>query len=516
MALRDRAPEDTKAALARTVLALTDDPGLPDETFRWGVEGLLLPLAPRPSHPSWAETYLKRTPSGVDLLRRLIAPDYRKLGVLAWINQARGRGEVSPEQAARVDACLDYARALNSRDPNSLLKVHVPGVAPEERGVLLGQMLTHVGGASLEGLPFVLDACRDAWPGAFDAGKPGLRTLATPLARCLNGLRLPPAPWLARVTQILERLGLTNGPRGGFEPDGLAAEVAASAARLVEGQPSPWPLRQYLFRDDSAWRILTADIRRDLIEVKPEAAPDVLDRWDKALNDRPDRFFELFLNACDGPRLASSVTARAADLRTLPPLPWWDHTQHVESRNDLRDGFARIVPLAPLVEGRLFVVRNWVEGPAKRATGSNEAGPAVLSPQGLARWRCLEALTNFQNAGREPEVRWPVVQSWKADLPVLGIPPDDRYRLLAWVILGLDAAESYQLAELASWLRKVGFKDPERLNRWAEEVEGLTEVSGQIKLFRTEMVRDLRTELSRLLREGQESKGLRTAGPERK
>ena len=515
-ALRDRAPEDTRAALARVVLALAEDPGLPDEAFRWGVEGLLLPLAPRPSDPSWAETYLKRTPSGLDLLRRLIAPEYRKLGVLAWVNQAKGRDEVSPEQAARVDSCLDYARALNSRDPNSLLKVHVPSVPPEERGLLLGQMLTHVGGASLEGLPFVIDACREAWPGAFDPGASGLRSLATPLARCLNSLRLPPGPWLARLTQILERLGLTEGPRGGFEPDGLAAEVAASAARLVEGPASPWPLRQFLFREESAWRILTADVRRDLAEVKPEATPDVLARWDTTVNEKPRRFFELFLNACDAPRLASAVSARAADLKTLPPLPWWDHVRHAEALDDLRDGYARIVPLAPLAEGRLFVVRNWVEGPSRRGNGTDEHGPRVLSTRGLARWRCLEALTNFQNVGREPEVRWPIIHGWEADLPMLAISPDDRYRLVAWIVRGLDAAESYQLARLAAWIKRSGIRDPARLARWAEELEGLVEVPGDLKLYRSGMVGELRSELFRLLRDDQEPKGPRVTGPDRK
>ena len=515
-ALRDRTPEDLRPALARTVLSIAADAGLPDEAFRWGIEGLLLPLAPRPSHPSWAEIYLGRTPSGLELLRRLVAPEYRKLGLLPWLNQARSRGEISAEQASRIDSCLEYARALSSRDPNALSKIAVPDVPAEERGSLLGQMLTHVGGASLEGLPFVLDAARQAWPGAFEPGANGLRALASPLARCLAALRLPPAPWFARLIQILERLGLGEEDDRGFEPDGLAAEIAASTARLADGPSSPWPLRQYLLRHESAWRILAADVRRDLDEVKPEAAPEVLARWDQQLTkEKPGRFFELFLNACNAFQIAHVVSARSADLKTLPPLPWWDHVRHAEAPNDLREGYVRIAPLAPLAEGRLFLVRNWVEGPSRRNGAPGGPDSQVLSARGGARWRCLEALTNFQNAGRGPEVRWPIVSGWEADLPLLGLPPDDRYRFVAWVVRGLEAAESYQLARLATWLKKAGMKDPARLARWAEEIEGLAEIPDNLKLYRSSMVGELRSELFRLLVDEKAAKGGKPSGPER-
>jgi hypothetical protein len=506
LALRDRTPEDLRAALARTVLAIAADNGLPDEAFRWGVEGLLLPLAPRPSDPTWAEIYLKRTSSGLDLLRRLVSPEFRKLGLPAWISQARERGEVSEEQSARVDSCLEYARALTSKDPNSFLKIELPAIPPGERGKLLDQMLKHAGGASLEGLPFVLEAARQAWPGAFDAGSPGLRNLALPIARCLVVLRLPPANWLARLTQVLEKLGLSDADCRGFEPDGLAAEVLAATTRLPEADP--WALRQFLLRHDLAWMILAVDIRRDLDEVRSELAPDVLERWDRQLvKEKPGRFFELFLNACDPQHLASIVPARAADLKTLPPLSWWGRARHAESLDDFRDGYARIVPLAPIGEGLLFRVRSWIQPPAQ--DGNEAKGPRSLSPKGLARWRCLEALTNFQNAGREPEVRWPIVHGWEADLPLLALTPDDRYRFLAWIVRGLDAAESYQLSRLAAWLKKSGMKDAGRLARWADELEGLVDVPDNLKLYRSGMIGELRSELFRLIRDERESKGPR-------
>ena len=62
LTLRNQTPEELRASLARVVLGISADDGLPDEAFRWGVEGLLMPLAPRPADPSWAETYLMRTP----------------------------------------------------------------------------------------------------------------------------------------------------------------------------------------------------------------------------------------------------------------------------------------------------------------------------------------------------------------------------------------------------------------------------------------------------------------------
>ena len=265
----------------------------------------------------------------------------------------------------------------------------------------------------------------------------------------------------------------------------------------------------------AAWRILAVDVGRDLQEVKPEASPDVLARWDRPINRKPDRFFELFLNACDGLRIAHVVSARAADLKTLPPLPWWDRVRHAEARDDLRDAFCRIAPIAPLEGGRLFLVRQWVEGPTRRVGGAEDSEARALSAQGVARWRCLEALTNFQNAGEEAGVRWPVVTTWESSLPLLSIPPEDRYRFVAWLIFALDEAESHQLDRLADWLGKVGLRDPARLSRWAEEIEPLVEVPGSTKLHRAKMVNELRSKLYCLLRDEQELKKSKGAGSPR-
>ncbi|WP_435010064.1 hypothetical protein P12x_001284 [Tundrisphaera lichenicola] len=507
-ALHDRTPEPLRASLARAILDVTREPGLPDEAFRWGIEGLLLTLAPRPHDPTWAESYLKRTPSGLDLLRRLGSPEYRKLGVLAWLKQARSLGEISEEQAARIDSCLAYARALSSTEPGAFQDVPVPSVPPDQRGLMLGHMISRIERAATGGLSFVLDACRNSWPGAFEPGTPGLRSMAAPLARLLAPYLADPSDWFDRLGEILNHLHLVSD-QWGFEPDGLAAEVGAIAARLTDPPPGPWPLRNFLLGHQRAWRILTTDIRRELAEIAPDSAAEVLNQWDLKLDKqgRPERFFELFLNAARGPWLAACVLSCSADLETLAPLPWWDHALDPSGLDDLRDGFARTIPLAPFPEGRLFQVRRWVEGSRARFAPTSEGGSPGLSPLGKARWRCLEELTNFRNAVNEPAVRWPIVLGWKERLPIAALSVDDRHRLVAWIIEGLDEAESFQIAELASWLRRIGIKDHARLALWADEIGESRQIDDRLKIARVRLVADLKAELYRQLRESQAGRG---------
>ncbi len=168
--LRDRVAPDLRPRLARAVLAVAADPGLPDDAFRLAVDRLLLPLAPRPNDPTWAETYLRRTPSTWDLFRRLYSKESAALGVPAWIDAARGRGEVSPEQAdaARLDPPVrQVALARATRGAWSSRRSRRVGA---DRAQFFRQMLGRLGGNRLEGLPVVLDACRNAWPGAFGPG----------------------------------------------------------------------------------------------------------------------------------------------------------------------------------------------------------------------------------------------------------------------------------------------------------------------------------------------------------
>ena len=415
-ALRDRTPEDLRPALARAVLDVAADPGLPDEAFRWGVEALLLPLAPRPHDPAWAETYLRRTPSGLDLLRRFSrprVPEARRPGLAqAGPGPGRGLGRAGGPGRLLPGVCPgpDLARPRLARTT-----IHVPAVPPEERGLMLGQMLSHVGGASLEGLPFVLDACRRVLARGLRArGARGSGRWPSPLARCLATLRLPPGPWLDRLTPILGRLGLA-GPGGrGFEPDGLAAEVVAAAAGS-RSAASPWPLRQLLLRHDRAWRILAADVRRDLAEVAPDEAPEVLARWDRQLaKERPERFFELFLNACDGPRLAACVVGPGGRPEDAAPPALVGPRPPPRGRRRPPRRLRPDRPARPAARGAAVPGPGLGRG-AVEAARRDRRRPARLSARGQARWRCLEALTNFRNAGRRG--RGPL-----ADRPGLGGP----------------------------------------------------------------------------------------------
>ena len=70
-------PSPCGPPLARAFLVVAADPSLADEPFRWGVEMLLLaiPEADRPHDPSWPDRYLARTPSGLDLVKKLFGKE---------------------------------------------------------------------------------------------------------------------------------------------------------------------------------------------------------------------------------------------------------------------------------------------------------------------------------------------------------------------------------------------------------------------------------------------------------
>lgn len=499
-ALRDRTPEASRPVLVQALLDLARDPRLPADAFRWGVEEFLLPMSPRPSDPSWAETYLARMPSGLDLMRRLVAPEFRKKGLPDWLEAARRRGEVSPEQSGRIDDCLALVRSLRTGDAGTLLGLRLPGVPAEARGALLHQMLAHLGGDSGAGLPSILDAARHAWLGGFDAGAPGLDRIAVPLARQLRTLRESPPAWLERLSVILDRLRPTDRGEGwGFEPEGLVAEVVATSTRLDDA--TPWPIRQHLLRDERAWKALLVDARRDLLRSGPENAAEVVERWDHALEkSRPERFFELMLNACDGPSLARVVAARVADLRTLPSLSWWDHAAHPDATDDLREAVVLIVPMAPLPEHALIALRSWI--------GNAGRGKAVLSAFGAMRWRCLDSLSAFARTDHDASTRWAIVRGWSNDRELIdalaAVSDRDRHRFVARMILGLEPIDSLPIAPLARWLERANVRDIDRLSRWAEELDEIADVENRDRVGRMRLVGELRAELLVLAREARE------------
>ncbi len=514
--LRDRVAPDLRPRLARAVLAVADDPGLPDDAFRLAVERLLLPLAPRPNQPTWAETYLRRTPSTWDLFRRLYSRESAQLGVPSWIDQARGRGEISPEQADRIDSTRRFARSLSSGDPRTLVESPIPTGSPADRAQFFRQMLARLGGDHLEGLPFVLDACRSAWPGAFAPKAPGLHDLARPLADRLALGQSSPRLWLDQTSSLLDRLGLlANG--GGFEPDGLLAEVVAAITSTADAPP--WPFRQFLFDDDRAWPALALAVRSDLEQVSPSQAPERVDRWDSKLGKtgKPGlvaRFWELILNAAEPNRLGAIVATRAKDLQTLGSLRWWSPPDRPDSTGDLRDAYARLTPLAPLPTGRLPEVERWLDGSRPKASDPDEPlsmadpdpEPVRLSPLGSDRWRCLRALTEYRPSTPSPSSsRDSTFLAWESSLPLASLDQEDIYRFLGWLILGVDPTDPPFVDRMAAWLFRVGVVAPRRVSQWAEELKPF-EVSTQDQIDRIKFVGTLGHEIRKLAEESKEGK----------
>jgi len=522
--LRDRVPPPLRPALIRAVLGVAADPRLADEPFRWGVEEFLLaiPEADRPHDPRWPDLYLARTPSGLDLVGKLFSKGHRHPELRRWLKAARDRGEVSAAQAGRIAEAAAYARALASGDARSLMEVRLPEVPPADLGALLGQVLDHVGGASSRRLGLCLESCRLAWPGAFDPGVPGLGALARPLAQALAGYRADPGLWLDHLRRSLGQLGVA----GQVGPDSLAAEVVAATARLPGADP--WRLRRFLVARDDTWRLLAVDARRDGLEGP--AAPAALGRWDREI-ERTDarlvtRFYELMLNACDGPALAACVSAHVDGFRKLEPIPWWPSARTPGAVDDLRDGFARLAPMAPLAAETLQLVRAWMRTQARSAPAPlvrlggdgpdlvplDGGGPTPprpppaaidqphLSDAGLARWLCLDGLSAFARPDLGPGGRWSAVLNWiDARLPLADLDPDDRHRFLAHVIVRTEALDSVQLARLCLWLVKSDVTDPDRLGAWADDLPAPP--PDALRVGRMALVGDLRGELKKTLRD---------------
>ena len=478
--LLDRTPRDLWPRLARVVVTVANDPGLPDDAFRRAIERLVLPLAPRPHEPTWADTYLRRTPSTWDLFGRLYSKELRELGLPAWLDGARGRNEVSDEQAVRVDSIRQFARSLSSGNAQSLLEAPIPTGSAADPAPFLRQMLGRLSGADLEGLPMVLDACRAAWPGAFQPGAAGLASLAKPLAERLTTIGKSPRDWFASVIPLLQRLGLTER-KGGFEPDGLLAEIVAAL-------PAPvgvdlWPLRQFLFEEPRAWPTLRATIQLDLSQVPPPDAPLLIEGWDKKISKPTtapaSRFWELILNAADPARLAVILPARVKDLQSLGPIHWWDHARHPGAVDDLRDAYVRSIPLDPLPTGRLPEVERWLESRTAQPTNLDDPIPVNdptpeeprLSPVGRDRWLCLKALTKYgPNSPGPSTIREKEYEFWSKQLSVATLTPDEWYRWMGWSILGVDPTDPPSPERLAACLFGFGVSDAKRVSRWVEEL----------------------------------------------
>ncbi len=527
-----------RGAFVKVLLRLASKPNIAAEVFRWGVESLLLPIAgvDRPDDPAWPGLYLDRTPSGLDLMRRLFTREYREIGVKDWLDQAKSQGRLSAEHLDRIDACARFARILRSGDARALLRVDLPTIPPADRGEMLAQIVAHVGSDSAEAFEIALDSCRAAWPGGLRPGAEGLAGIGAVLADRLAPVALDPIAWLERLEALLKRLGLV-GPSGvNFEPNSLGAEVLAATTPRFEERSARWRLRAFLLRHDRAWPLLAADVREEIRGASVAEGLDALGDWDRDLvkGVHASRFFEVWLNVCDAPLLAASVSARAADLKTLPVLSWWRSGQEPGARDDIREAFARLAPIAPLAEETFTTVQNWMREPTARSTalsGCNVladddlvaldedvavAAPVAQAPMlsefARSRWRCLEALTRFSRSGLGSDGCWQVLDGITRELALDAIAEDERYAFLAWLILRLEGAEARQLATLARWLVQSGMTDADRLAFWAEEIGERREVSVALKLARTQIISDLRAAWKQTFRTAGDEAGKRFGG----
>ena len=526
-----------RGEFARVALNLALEPSFPQALFRWGVENVLLrlPEGERPEADPWPGAYLDSIGSGLALMERMFVREYRALGVKRWLDQARGSGALSAAQVERLDATERFARALKSGDAAAILAVDLPAVPSEERGALLTEVFSRLHTPSDEAVGLVLDACAKAWPGGFAPGADSLSGIAAALAARLASDQEHPDRWLTRLRGFVRGLGL------GFEPWSLASEILATVASRTDTEAPPWSLRETLLRDDEAWRALEGDVRSALRGRSLGEARALLEEWDRGLSKgmHTARFFEIWLNSCDGATLAAIASARVRDLRTLPNLEWWAAREHDDAPNDIREAFARLAPMAPLPADALTSLQDWMrrgpraeeraavaEGDGELVSIEDEPGARVSAPVARpartasplsefarARWRCLEALSALHRPGLDSDGCCQMVVTWTSDLTLDPLPKEERYLFLAWTIARLSGPAAGTIERLAYWLVRQGMIEPERVTGWADMIGPGASVADAIRLARAALVNDLRAEWRTVVHESRD-RPRKTAGPD--
>ncbi len=540
--LLDAAPSDLRPILAKVVLEVASDPGLPDEAFRWGVEDVLLPIpeADRPASGDWPGIYLDRSASDLNLIGRVFSAKVRVPGLHRWLVASRESGGLNPIQEDRLAHIEALARALGTSDGASMEDVDLSRIPGRDRGRLLGRILRRNSNSTAD-LVAALDRCGLAWAESFRPASPDLVEIARALAESeLFASAGDPNAWFSRLAEVCRRLDRGSAESARFAPGGLAACVVAYRNKAEGPSPSTWKLRGYLLHNEAGWKTLAEDLRLDLANEDPAASAGIVDGWDHRIEKRllSARFWEVVLNACDGRRLLPVVTAHVEKLLTLGPLPWWDHHLHRDARDDLRDAFIRLVPLAPLVpEPRIQgPIRRWLgfETPLASANRDDsvefnpDKAPDRLSPPGLARWKCCDRLTwdvfnpKLDDQGRRFRIKnWcQKIQGSSAHsahepcfrLPLGEIPVDDRYRLLAWVLFKIEDTKGLDTPPVAAWLIGSGVTDLDRIKAWPTELSGLMEVPSRVVRDREPLVNDLRSEMRKRVEDLNESQAPRIGG----
>ena len=241
-----------------------------------------------------------------------------------------------------------------------------------------------------------------------------------------------------------------------------------SSPRTVEEtgrRGRPGPSAALSSNSDDGWKAIAEDLRLDLLDAEPEASPGVVERWDRNVpKSRPERFWEVALNVCDGRRLAAVVAARAADLASLGPMTWWDHADHAGAVDDLRDAFARLAPLAPIDEQSPQRRPELDGGPPRDAAAARptDRGSRLLgrAPLGSASTGCRRTSSA---TGSPTRARRFGVLDWTAKLPLSSLPIDDRYRMIAWVLFKIEDPSALDVDRVGHWLVGAGLVDVDRI-----------------------------------------------------
>ena len=515
----DRASEAAKPSLSRTALSAAVSPGSQAIAFLLVVEKMLLriPEPIRPADPSWADAYLRRVSSDLDLMHKLYSPT--RSDVKQWIYSARKRGEISSSEERRIDRVRAVTLALQSKDASALLSMDLPLVSPKERGLLLGEMLDLLGE---EFLNVCLDCCRAAWPGGFDAGAEGLAELARPIAQFLSGSRRESEAWFAGLDRILASLHQFNASSGAdiaYAPHGFAAEVLAATSRMRGDHYTLWKLRQEVLRDEKRWRILAEDARREFAGQEPETVVMSFREWDESIDQGEcrSRFLELVFNVCDGPALGEIMSKFAESVTSPDPIPWWNFRQTPGAADDIREKYCRLAPMDPLPGLSRSLVGTWLK-PCFQIAPAAHANPyeADLVPEddqprikstlhptatilAQSRWKCLAAISDLTTRKKDVASQIDLMNSWiNSKLPIDALGQDDASRFVSWVIAGLDSEASGQLDRIGIWLSEKTKIDPNHARRWWQ---GLPDAVRSYEADRVAIASELYESMNRQLRE---------------
>ncbi len=536
--LCERTPPELLPTLCHVVLQVTVDPNLPGQGqgFRWAIENLLLPLEKqkRPHERMWASVYLITSQSDYGLLKKLDEVGKRGEGtpLANWIDDARLHGELDPAQIARIDNLGTIGRLDKSAQFDKWMKIDLARIREWDRGAFLKDWLQMHWG---EDLNRVLERIGTQWrdslrnrPGLGSlqvADRPEQRSLARAICSALNQLSSDPKRWIATLDHWLTCMGIDETER--WHPTGLASAIIADTL-LTMNFAEKQRLASELLNMDRSWHALYLHAKDDLAPHPLLQALQGFQRWQKDYGkwNKPSRFAEIYLNACDGPRLAAIIAVFAEELGTLETLPWWDHVSHPGANDDIREAFARLAPMAPLdaIDDRFPItlrsVHVWMRKRSNQSAGNirndegainpdedapqSGVGPMAaesvnLSKLGIARWQCIQELTRFHQDS-DGLVRRQIVADWRSKmLPFAQLDDLDRYRFLAWVIRGA-VGDTIMVEPFASWIVKsLGCGDTQKLRGWANEIGDLVQVRPDEIRARSPLVDDLVREVERVL-----------------